>query len=161
MRFVFMLLSINIRELSWYCMFLDERFTHKCSFIKRSLLKFATSFSVGVPRTLCAYFVSVLSVLYTVSVLILHRKASHLPPLHHAKCSAVKTLRMRQSQHFVHACQILDCWNFNSGARVQTEKWNIINPETLWAEEWLTSTQTALSATSGLSLVWICDYRVF
>ena len=39
----------------------------------RPVLK--TLFSVGLPRTMCAYFVCVLSVLYTVSVLMLHRES--------------------------------------------------------------------------------------
>ena len=74
-------------------MFLHERFTHKCLLIKRSLIGFAdrlvpktsTSFSVVLPRTICAYLVCVLNVLYTVSVLILHRESfstSAITPCH-------------------------------------------------------------------------------
>ena len=74
-------------------MFLHERFTHKCLLIKRSLIgsrtdsfrKRSTSFSVVLPRTICAYLVCVLNVLYTVSVLILHRESfstSAITPCH-------------------------------------------------------------------------------
>ena len=64
-------------------MFLDERSTHKCLLIKRYLIKFTDRpvpkmldiFYSGLLQTISAYFVCVLSVLYTVSVLILHRES--------------------------------------------------------------------------------------
>ena len=64
------------------------------------------SFSVGLLRTLCAYFVCVLSVLHTVSVLVLHSKhfsSSAITPCHvltssvkmFCACVRVNTKRMR------------------------------------------------------------------
>ena len=59
-------------------MFLDERFTHKEVSHKvhgpTPSKKRSTSFSVGLPRTMWPYFVCVLSVLYTLSLLILRRE---------------------------------------------------------------------------------------
>ena len=68
-------------SLSWQSMFRHESFNQKCSLIKRSLIRFA---DLPVPKTPCAHFVCVLSILYTVSVLIFF-----LPPLHQPMCSSV------------------------------------------------------------------------
>ena len=92
-------------------MFLDGRFTHKCSLIKRShKVRRPTHFKnaqhllgVALPRTMCAYFVCVLSVLYTVPVLILHRESSSSSAItlcaHQSKrrtCIRVKCLHMHE-----------------------------------------------------------------
>ena len=60
---------------------LDGSFNIACFSMKGSLVpdpfrKRSKSFSVGQPRTLCAYFACIFSVLYTVSMLILHPKCS-------------------------------------------------------------------------------------
>ena len=71
--------------------------------------KRSTSFNVALPRTMCAYFVCVLSVLYTVSVpILLHESfsSSAITPCH---VLIVKMSRMRQSQKVVHAWWGLHC----------------------------------------------------
>ena len=56
MRFAFVLLSVNISWLSWYSLFLDERFTHKCSFTKRpTRSKNARHLLVWVYRERCVH----------------------------------------------------------------------------------------------------------
>ena len=62
------------------------------------------SFSVGLPRTLCEYLVSVLNVLYTVFVLIFHRinfSSSEITPCH--VLIRVKSSRMRIT------CKLANC----------------------------------------------------
>ena len=91
-----MLLSINIRKLSWHSMFLDERFAQKCLLIKRSLVRFADQpvpkvliVGVGLLQTLCeymvfwAYYTQYLSWSSTASTFL-------CPPLHHANCGWMK-----------------------------------------------------------------------
>ena len=53
MRFVFMLLSINITWPRWCNMFLDERFFHNCALTKRSLIRFA---DWSFPKTLDIFY---------------------------------------------------------------------------------------------------------
>ena len=85
-------------------MFLDERLTHKCSLIKRSLVRFADQ---SVPKALlllCEYLVSALNVLSTVFVLIFHRinfSSSAITPCH--VLSRVKSSRM------LITCKLANC----------------------------------------------------
>ena len=86
-----MLLLINIRWLSWYSMFLNERFTHKCSLIKVSVKVYGPTRSestshllVWVYRERCVN-IWYLRVLYTVFVLVFHHKkfsSSTITPCH-------------------------------------------------------------------------------
>ena len=81
-------------EICVYSMFLDERFIHKCSLVRRSLIRFAdqpvpkkrvTSFSVGLPLTLCAYLVCLFERIVHSICLILQRKnfsSSAIIPCH-------------------------------------------------------------------------------
>ena len=90
-------------------MFLNERFTHKCSLIRdlsqvsrtNPFGKRSTSFSVALPRTMCAYFVCVLSVLYTVSVPILLRESF--------SSSAITLYHVLISQNVTHASGSKGC----------------------------------------------------
>lgn len=96
-------------------MFLHERFTHKSSLIKRSLTMSRTdlfqSFSVHLPRTLCAYFVCVWSILYTVSLLIFHHKnfsSCAITPCHVRAANNFFSFErrcVRLSHHFVRSKQ--------------------------------------------------------
>ena len=65
----------------------------------RPVLK--TLFSVGLPRTMCAYFVCILSVLYTMSVLMLHRESF--------SSSAIAPCHVPISQSVAHASESKGC----------------------------------------------------
>lgn len=107
MRYVFMLLSINIRYRSSVhiaCVLMKSSLRNVCS--ERDLFqgsqtnpfqKHLISFSLGLPWTLCAYFVCVLSILYRVSMLILnHRNFSS---------STITPSHMLISQNVLHASE--------------------------------------------------------
>lgn len=58
------------------CISMKGSLVHVCTYLSQGSLtdlfqKCSTTFSVGLPLRLCAYYVFILSVLYTVSVLIL------------------------------------------------------------------------------------------
>ena len=86
-------------------MFLDERFTHKEVSHKvhgpTPSKKRSTSFSVGLPRTMWPYFVCVLSVLYTLSLLILRRESF--------PSSAITPSCVLIGQNFAHASGSKGC----------------------------------------------------
>ena len=76
-------------------MFLDERFTHKCSLIKRYLIRFTDR---PVPKMLdisqCGSTANDVSILYTASVLTLRRESFSSSAITPSVCSLVKTSRI-------------------------------------------------------------------
>ena len=96
---------------------IDERFTHKFSLIKRYLIRFtdrpvrkrSTSFSVGLPRAMWAYFLWVLSVLYTVSVLILRRESFTSSAITLSCVLISQNVAHASTQKVAHAWRGLNC----------------------------------------------------
>ena len=66
--------------------------------------KRSKSFSVGQPRTLCAYFAHIFSVLYTVSVLIFHPECFSSFTI--TPCHAIDPYH---AQNFAQACLKFNC----------------------------------------------------